>query len=43
MTERCPACGERIEEIESVGPVTHELQPCGHQVDEEVYQDLVDD
>lgn len=41
MTETCPACDELIEAVESVGPVTYELQPCGHQVDEGVYQDLV--
>lgn len=39
----CPACGEPIEEIESVGPITYALEPCGHQVDEEVYRDLVAD
>ena len=41
MTERtCPICDEPIEEFEKVGPITYELDPCGHQVDERVHSDL---
>ena len=44
MTDRtCPACDEPVEDVCQVGPITLELDPCGHQVDEKVYVDHVID
>lgn len=39
---RCPACGEPVTTITQPGPVTYVLGPCGHQVDVDVYEELVD-
>ena len=39
-TPVCPACGEQIETYQWVDSVTVELLPCGHQVDEWVFNDL---
>ena len=38
---RCPACNEPIEDARSIGPVTLVLEPCGHQVDDHLYSDLL--
>lgn len=44
MNQRtCPACGEPVEDARPVGPVTIELEPCGHQVDERVYAENLDE
>ena len=37
----CPACNEPIEDARSIGPVTLVLEPCGHQVDDHLYSDLL--
>ena len=39
MTE-CPACGVAVEAPRRVDSVTFTLDPCGHEIDEEVYDDL---
>ena len=38
---QCPACNEPIEDVHPVGPVTVMLEPCGHQVDDHLYSDLI--
>lgn len=38
--DTCPACGEPIEEFEQVGEISYELHPCGHQVDDRLYEQL---
>lgn len=38
--DTCPACGEPIEDIEQVGRISYELQPCGHQIDDRLYEKL---
>ena len=39
----CPACGEPIEDVSGVGPVTVVFEPCGHQADEGVYRELFEE
>ena len=36
-------CGEAISTVTQVGPVSYVLHPCGHQVDDGVYNDLVNE
>lgn len=41
MTEAaCPACRVPVEDTQRVGPVSVDLEPCGHQVDDQLYRDL---
>ena len=44
MTDpECPACGHPVEDVRKVGPISLVLEPCGHQVDEQVYQELFEE
>ena len=37
----CPGCGTPVEDTRWIGEITVVLEPCGHQVDEPLYEDLV--
>lgn len=39
--DNCPICDEPVERVDRPDPVTYALRPCGHQVDEHVYEDLL--
>lgn len=39
----CPVCGTEVEATRKIGEVTHVLDPCGHEVDEEVHAELIED
>lgn len=39
----CPGCGVPIDDYDAVGPVTAELDPCGHQVDDRLLAELVEE
>lgn len=42
-SKTCLICGEHVETTKSIGPVTYVLQPCGHQIDERVYREFVEE
>lgn len=39
----CPGCGTPVEDTEWIGEITAILEPCGHQVDEQLHGDLFRD
>ena len=36
----CPACGQAVEDVQWVGPITLVLEPCGHHIDDYLYRDI---
>lgn len=38
---RCPGCGAPVESVEKVGEVSFDLEPCGHQIDDRIYDEWV--
>lgn len=39
----CPICDTDITAATKRGPVTYVLHPCGHELDDHVYDDIFDE